>query len=249
VPGFLNITTGQIDDQFAVLWQVHVAVSAVALPLLVFAIDLVGNRPGTAAPTHEVLIRESFIFPLLTFGLLTTAKVGLDLLWFRSPGVLIMDLIVLAVILVMTVVAFLRSLRLIFSRGELQTKATALIREQMDRIVNASLIQRRANRILIGELQEIGVEYRPFAPGSSSVKHLVTIGLQGTGELTDVALIGLKRVLQALPAQGETLTHDISEPSPQQKKALLGERREPPVMLQKQIGDASSPENAAFRGF
>lgn len=65
--GITVLTGARVEGLHGVLWQVHVAVAAIALPLLVFTIDLVGSRPGVVAPTQEVLIRQSFIFPVLCF--------------------------------------------------------------------------------------------------------------------------------------------------------------------------------------
>ena len=74
-PGLSAVTPDRSKELLGVLWQVHVAVAAIALPLLVFSIDLAGNRPGVAATTQEVLIRESFIFPILAFGLALAVRV------------------------------------------------------------------------------------------------------------------------------------------------------------------------------
>jgi hypothetical protein len=139
------------------------AVAAIALPILVFTIDLAGNRPGVAATTQDVLIRESFIFPILAFGLALTVRVGIDFLWFAQPSVLALDVAVLAVLIFLTIFAFLRALSLIFSRARLQQEALRLLGERMDKVVEATLRTRIANGLLLEWGTSLRLGYHPFS--------------------------------------------------------------------------------------
>jgi hypothetical protein len=234
LPGIDTLTAERSRNLLGVLWQVHVAVAAIALPILVFTIDLTGNRPGVAATTREVLIRESFIFPILAFGLALAVRVGIDFLWFAQPSVLALDVGILSALLFLTIFAFLRALRLIFSRARLQLKALRLLGERMDEVVEATLRTRLANGLLLEWGSSLELGYHPFSDRRSGGAY-ANLDSNLRGRINDLHLSRLRRLLESLPrlsAPASSSDNVFGLPGPEEPKQL----REV-VWLRKRVGD------------
>lgn len=242
MPGVDVLTPERSKDLLGVLWQVHVAVAAVALPLLVFTIDQAGNRPGVAATTQEVLIRESYILQVLALGLASTVRVGIDFVWFAQPSVLALDLGVVAVLILFTILAFIRSLRLIFSRAQLQRKALSLLEERMNQVVEASLRTRVANGMLLEWGSDFRLGYEPYSRGGTSDSY-VNINVSCRGRIQDFQLQRIRRLIESLPRA-------VTRPAPSTNVSYLPETDTPDrppkvVWLSKRVGDVltdDSPE-------
>lgn len=217
------------------------AVSAVALPLLILGIDLVGERPGTAATAQEVILRESFLFPILLFGLFLAGRIGFDALWFAVPSVVVVDLIMVVVLVGLTSMAFARSLRLILFRSELQEAAFDYIRQRMRRVVRLSLVRRIANSILRSELAAINVGLQPFNVPRRN-KQDILLEVPGRGRLNDLNLDGLLDFFRSLPTANESLVGSSDSPSPPLAGGSATER----AWLMKIIGDEVTDKSAAL---
>src|SRR5207249_3144671 len=61
------------NDVFATvlttLWQAHIALAGLALPVLVFIIELAKDDISAFAPSSEVLVRRTLAFPIIAFVL------------------------------------------------------------------------------------------------------------------------------------------------------------------------------------
>src|SRR5262245_55191518 len=68
-----SVPTGRLASGLSTIWQVQAAIAAIALPLLGLVIQLAGEKGQTAARTHEVLTRQSGVFPIACWALLGTA--------------------------------------------------------------------------------------------------------------------------------------------------------------------------------
>lgn len=241
--GEIDVLTPQrSEDILGVLWQVHVAIAAIALPILVFSIDLAGNRPGVAATTQEVLIRESFIFPILAFGLALATRVGIDFVWFARPAVVVVDLGLLAGLILSTIFAFLRTLQLIFSRARLQQEALNLLGERMDEVVDQSLRTRIANGMLLEWGADFGLGYHPFTDRRGR-ESFINLTSTKRGRIADFQLDRIRRLIDSLPRR-------VSGPSPTRNVFGLPESESPAgptevVWLRNRVGDVitdDSPE-------
>lgn len=242
MPGVDVLTPERSRDLLGVLWQVHVAVAAVALPILVFTIDQAGNRPGVAATTQEVLIRESYILQILAAGLALTVRAGIDFVWFAQPAVLVLDLAIVSVLILFTVLAFIRSLRLTFSRAQLQQKALSLLEERMNQVVEASLKTRVANGMLLEWGADFGLGYEPLSNRGGPDSY-VNINATCRGRIQDFQLHRIRRLIESLPRVA-------ARPSPSSNVFDLPEEdatdRPPKIIwLRKRVGDVltdDSPE-------
>jgi hypothetical protein len=69
---------------FGTLWQVDAAIAAIALPLLLFVIELSKDDKQAVTRSHEVLIRSTSLVFILTLSAAGLLKVGIDALWFPN---------------------------------------------------------------------------------------------------------------------------------------------------------------------
>lgn len=101
---------------FSTLWQVQAGLSAAALPILIFIIELSKDQNNLATRSSQVLIRETWIFPIIVVALTSVSKVGIDL-YVNRKGECIGFANVLLFVLVtfLTVFAYYQALRLMFN--------------------------------------------------------------------------------------------------------------------------------------
>jgi hypothetical protein len=153
-----------LGSAYGTMWQVQGAVAAIALPILLFVIQLSGERRDLAARTAEVLIRQSWAFFIIAFSLLGTVRIGVDVAWWgTSASVFALDLtLIFALTIALALWAYLRVLQLLFRPALLKEKSLDLSRERMSRTQESSIRLRLGNNMLLRGLAAAGIRYWPF---------------------------------------------------------------------------------------
>jgi hypothetical protein len=191
---------------YSTLWQVQASIASVALPILLFVIQIAKDEQSAAIKSHEVLIRETGIFPIIAAALAGTARVGIDVLWFSKHAVFVSDLLLFFGTLLFTITAYLTTLRLLFDPSRMRSRSLAVLREKMRESLDLSIAARLGNRFLFERLEQMGVGYW-FSPQDrfEDAPFLVLRALS-TGELEDIHLGRLEDFLQQLPRRTPPLT-------------------------------------------
>jgi hypothetical protein len=210
---FRNPSEGGAVDSFAALWQVQATVAAIALPLLGFVMQVAGERGQTAARTHEVLTRRSWIFPIAVFALLGTCFIGFSALWIRGSVSIAVSYGWFVLSVVLALFAYYRSLACLFDPSLLRAEALALTKERMSRSLGMSVCRRRANNRLVEAIRDLNGEYMPFV-GDADDWFVVPLDPEVT--VIDVHLarvLGALRKLRPRDTAGPVGADDLAAPS------------------------------------
>jgi hypothetical protein len=199
-PHVLKIRGGpSLSEAYTALWQVQAGIAAVALPILLFVIELSKDREHIALQTHAVLIRETWIFFIIVFAIAGTVRIGCDIAWFCTEAVFVTDLIfVLFLTLGLTVFAYFRAATMLFSPATLKAKAMKVAKEKMQDSLDSSIELRLASRKLLLKLEELGIAgfFRPYGYPSDRYAALKASEI---GTVTDINLDGLEEFVKKLP--------------------------------------------------
>ncbi len=186
----------RLESTLATMWQVQAAVSGIALPLLALAIQLAGDQQQAATRSHEVLTRESWIFPIAVIALLGTGLTGVALVWRVSDTSVFLGMSWFVITLTGAVFAYARALITLFDPLRLRQRANEIIRERMSASLDESAARRLANNRLIAALDEWNVSYSPLPPSRSTWR---IYGLGPNQVITDINVVRLKTFLGGLP--------------------------------------------------
>lgn len=237
-----------LQSAYSTLWQVDAQISAVALPILLFVIELSKDHKHAAARSHEVLIRETMVFPITLFALLGTVRIGIDVAWFSNPAVFFSDLLLFITTVGLTGHAYYSTLRLLFSPARMKDKALAVIRDKMRDSLNESISLRLANNMLFRKLQELNVGYWPLRGDRRESDIYLVVDAPAAGTLTDInmrKLEGLLRELLLKRRQPTAKSFDATEPASGE-----GETPAPPlnqdIWIMRQYGERIKKRSDGF---
>jgi hypothetical protein len=196
------LSIGEIGDlrtAFTAMWQVQAGVAAVALPILLFAIELSRDDRQIVLRTHEVLIRETWIFPIIAFSIAGTVKIGCDLSWFGREAVFLIDLfLIFHLTLIFTLFAYYQALMLLFNPAKLKSRSMKVAREKMEESLDSSIELRLANNLLLEKLEGLKVGALLTPPGYPGPQ-FTTLKASKLGRITDINLDRLEAFIKGLP--------------------------------------------------
>jgi hypothetical protein len=196
----LNLVSGpELDSGYSTLWQVQAGIAAVALPLLIFVIERSRDTPEAASTSAEVLILNSYALPTIAFALAVTFNIGVNLANGETATTFAIDLALFGATCLLTLVAYYRVIRLLFTPHELRAQSRQLQRERAIESSLDSLRSRASLRLLGVAMREVGLRFDPGGPAPRSGRLLLTSNRGGV--LRDMDLDKLKRFVDELPWQ------------------------------------------------
>ncbi|MFB3886993.1 MAG: hypothetical protein ACE144_17345 [Thermodesulfobacteriota bacterium] len=156
-PRVLNLgDKDRVLGAFTTMWQVQASIAAVALPILLFVIELSKDDKQSSMRSHEVLIRKTGVFPIIVFSLAGTFHIGLDIAFFPKESVFLLDFIVVFFLtIIFAVFAYLSALKLLFSPVRMKRTAMAVAKEKMEESLDGSIEIRLANGRLFEKLEQM----------------------------------------------------------------------------------------------
>lgn len=92
-PSTFLINEAKLRGYYVAMWQVQGSIAAFALPLVIVVIEFSKDLRHVAGRRPEALIRESWIFPIIVGALFGTLRLGIDVYWFLSEAVFIVDVV------------------------------------------------------------------------------------------------------------------------------------------------------------
>jgi hypothetical protein len=219
------------------MWQVEGAVAAFALPILLFVVESSRNERQAALRSAEVLVRESWSFPIIGFSFVVLGRMGVDLSWFPHRRlVFLSDLLLFLLTLGGALYAYQIVLRLIFSPSLLTDRARALAQEKMRRVLTRSVKVRVGNNYLFERLAASNVGYWPLPTKKREEADFLIIDAVRHGFLTDVHLEALERFVRSLawrvpPARPQTVMTPLSQ-------SQRGADSDPSIWLMRRYGES-----------
>lgn len=169
------------------LVPVQIGIVALIFPIMIFIIGFSGNKMASGVNLSEVLLRESFLFPVGVVGLFFLV----NLIWARSSYVVVVQIILSAL---MYACVLFRIIRLLLSDKRLLEKSKALLKDKLRRSIEKTIDERLGNNILMKELGENKIElgYSFFDPERNSEEY-VKYDLKQRGVIVDINLNNLDK--------------------------------------------------------
>src|SRR5437667_2604904 len=229
----------RLAGAYNTMWGIHASVSSVALPLLLFVIERARDDKEAVARSHEVLIRDTFIFPIIAFSLVGVLRIGADIALFPVQVVFLLDLgLVVVATILLAIIAYYTTLRLPFNPVRMKSRSRSLLRERFDASTSASARLRIINNALIRSMEGLGLGISTFSYDLREEVRYVVLRSHSTGEFADLHLGMLQELVQDLPWKDSVRAAPLtptSRPSPKEPPPQ-GE----PIWLMKRIGDRIS---------
>lgn len=228
-PGVWN---DAIRQNYLTLWQVQMAFAGFALPVLVFVIELAKDDLGVARRTAEVMIRQTYVFPITISVLLLSLVLGFGADWFLSTRSYQLALVVLSATVVLTLFAYGQALSLMFDRARLKREGKRLLLEKLASSVDASIDERIGVGLLLRFAGELGI--RGGLPPSFGDGRYLVLRARSTGAIADVNVWHLEEFVKQLPrkqAQDGRVPKGTELPSTDDETTVSGPSTEPIAML------------------
>jgi hypothetical protein len=188
--------TFELFDWLLVLLQVQAGIAGFALPILVFAIEAARDHELAVARIHEVLLRQTYVFPILAGALIGVLVVAAEAFLLPITEASITTAVtVLVLTLLGTLLAYYRTLRLMASRSEAKRAAHSILRERMSLGVEESALRQAMNGRLVELVRGFGLEHQPFAGLKGDA-----IPAQGSGIVTNFSTDALRAIGVAFAA-------------------------------------------------
>jgi len=183
-----KVSDAEARDILLTLWQIQAGAAGVALPVLLFVIEVSRGGLAGGTRTHEVLLRRSLVLPILASAIVGTIELGVFALGGRPSNVLVPQFAFVFVgTMLGTLYVFYQVVLLTFSESRLHAGAVSLLREKMRLSVDSSAVRRVANAVLCNEVlpQLTPFTYNPLTPDEE--EPFVVIRSRRSGTLTDVS--------------------------------------------------------------
>jgi len=131
---------------------------SVIFPVVIFIIGLSGNKIETGVKRSEVLLRESYIFPIALFVILSL----LNFIWVRTVCIGIFVILITGCLSIFTLY---RTIRILLNEYAFFQKSIALMKDKVKRSIDLAVEERLGNNILINSIGEgkIELEYSFFS--------------------------------------------------------------------------------------
>ncbi len=223
----------------ATLWGVYSGVVALAVPLLILAIELPRDHGLIAVRRTQVLLAETHALQVAYIALPFTVSFGIGASYLQDDSVMLINLLTFGVVLCLILWAYSRAIRLLTSPTLLDDSARSLLLRRLDRAVTNEFVERAAN----DRLQQLLPEIR-FATISQQVTRIIQHDLQvpapSSGWVEDINAHLLEGALRDLQAPQGSRATSIDQDTPTSEDA--GSRRI--VVYLSYIGDRVSTGQA-----
>lgn len=200
-----------LQATYETLWQVQTGFAGVALPVLLFVIEISKER-SRVAPTNEVLLRRTYVLPVFVFALLGALRIGVDLAWWPSRAAFLTDLAILAVTVLLTARAFSIVVRLLVHPSLLQSHALKLVKEKTVASLRGSIEIRLGNNLMFARLNQMNVGYMPWR-GSNQFLVLRSANIGLFLDLNFRRLESFVKELPSRPGGGGVISTEGPQPS------------------------------------
>jgi hypothetical protein len=183
---------------FPTLWGAQVGLAAAAIPVLIFIIELSKDEKTSAMRSAEVLIRETWVFPITMYTLIGSLKFGFDVWGEITPVVFKIDVSIFVINAGFILWAYYRALFLMFNRTAMKKKSIALLKEKMAESIDYSADTRVGNNILAKSIEQMDIRYDPWGVGRTDPENFYVLSTPESGRITDVNLLLFEEFVEFL---------------------------------------------------
>lgn len=136
---------------------IETGLAFIIFPIIIFIIGLSGKEENTGIKRSEVLLRESYLFPIALFTIVS-------IVFFVWSRILIANIISIIMTAILSIFAFYRLIRIILIEHLFLKKGISLVRDKIRRNIDLAIEERVGNEILLGKLvkKDFPISFRPF---------------------------------------------------------------------------------------
>lgn len=224
------------EERLLTLWQVQAAFAGFALPFLLYIIEHAGQEVGLARRTSEVLIRQTFIFPVLALVITLTLLPALALQWFPRQYAHLAGTLGLVTTVIVVLYAYQQAISLLSDPSALREHSIQLLEERLEESIDQEVDRRLGAGILLSQVRELGAVLSYLPPNRHDRRFLVLFAPQA-GTLVDVDIQELRRFIQALPPRPLAAPYSAHE-SAEPEEADFRPQGPPAILILKQYMQA-----------
>ena len=175
---------------YRTLVPVQIGIVALIFPIMIFIIGFSGSKMASGVNLSEVLLKESFLFPVGLVGLFFLV----NLIWARSSCVIVIQIFVSAI---MYAGVLFQIIRVLLSDKRLLDKSKALLKDKLRRSIENTIEERLGNNILMKELGENKIELEYTDPEREKEEY-VNCEINQRGIVCDINIDNLKKIAQII---------------------------------------------------
>lgn len=228
---------------YSTLWQVQLTVGVVALPILIFVIELAKDDRAIAQRAAEVLIRHTFVFPIIALVLIGSLTLGAGARWLISSRSYLIGYVIFVLTVVLVIFAYGRALLLLFDTDRLKEQSVRLLKERFEASIDQTVELRIGANILLQKARELGIVYSQLGPGARDDRFVV-LESPTSGYVLDVDLSLLEQFVRLLPWASQQMSQQSGEdqdlPESDPDPGLV-ETQPPAIQLLRVYGDRVYP--------
>lgn len=226
-------------SSYLTLWQLQFGLGIAALPILTFIIQYGSVGREARQPTVEVLVRYTWIFPILLIVFGFSLVIGSAAKWFWGTNTFAAGFALFSVSVLTTAYAFTQLFRLLYDKSLLEDKSSALLRERFRSSLIDTTDRRIGANIMLERIRELGASYSPILP-SASQKGFMNIELDEPGRIVDAHLGQLAELIRLLPREEQEADSTAGSPPAPAKTSQLSSHS---IVFRKLFGQAVHESN------
>jgi hypothetical protein len=224
VPVLASLAPYDPGDAINTLWQVHSAVVALSIPLLVLLLEQAQSKAVLATTTGHVLMSDCSAVATTVVSLGSVIELGVVAVYLPSDGALLANLILSAICVVLITRGYWNALGLLASPFRLRDRSRAVLFSRVKASVEESFEHALANDEVELQLHA----WRPtLYPPPERAGWLPVLQADRAGSVEDVLIEPLRRALTGLVSTvsvGPLITDEDGDPT----TGVSGARSDPP---------------------
>ena len=153
-------------NSFPNLLQLQVGIVAISLPIIIFIVGLSGNKLASGVNISEVLLKESFLFPIEIFILLLL----ITSVWSQLSFIIVFQIIVSTILFIFIL---FKVIQILLNDQKLLQRSIDLLKDKVRRSIESAIDERLGNKILLDSLGEgkIELKYQLLRSDNEQDKH------------------------------------------------------------------------------
>lgn len=183
-----------IPNFYSSLVPIQIGIATLIFPVVIFIIGFSIGKNSIGVNQSEVLLRESYLFPVGITVLLFLA----DSIWTRYSPVIVIQILISSVLYVLVI---FRIIKLLLDDYKMLEESKALFKDKLKRSMEEAIEERIGNNYLLQKLGEgegkTELQYWLFDPERES-DDLIKINLKQRGIIQDINLANLDKIAKII---------------------------------------------------
>jgi hypothetical protein len=179
---------------YSSLVPIQIGIATLIFPVVIFIIGFSSGKNSIGVNQSEVLLRESFLFPV---GI-TVLLFLVDSIWTRFSPVIVIQIFVSSALYILVI---FRIIKLLLDDYKLLEESKALFKDKLKRSVGEAIEERIGNNYLLQILGEgegkTELLYTPFDPEKNTAE-LIKFDLKKWGIIQDINLSNLDKIAKII---------------------------------------------------